>query len=99
MKARLTSQAYRDLAEIAEYINNDNPAAADRFLERIDDFGEKLGITPDLGFDHNQLPPSIRYWPVGRYVIFYRIDVASVWIVRILHGARDWAVLFQEPHT
>ena len=40
---------------------------------------------------------GIRLRVSGNYLIFYRVEVDRVVIVRILHGARDYeAVLFPE---
>lgn len=32
----------------------------------------------------------MRHRTVGKYLIFYRVDAASVDVARILHGARDY---------
>jgi len=36
----------------------------------------------------------LRSFPVGQYVIFYRVAVDAVEIVTVIHGARDLDSLF-----
>ena len=40
------------------------------------------------------LRPGLRSFPVGEYVIIYRIQDEDVLILRVLRGSRDIAVLF-----
>jgi toxin ParE1/3/4 len=40
------------------------------------------------------LRPSLRTFPVGEYVIFYRIEDEDVVILRVLRGNRNMAALF-----
>jgi toxin ParE1/3/4 len=41
-------------------------------------------------------PHEIRKRGHGRYLIFYRVLEKEVEILRIVHGARDWAALFAD---
>lgn len=78
-----------DLLEIWLTIAADNPAAADRMLDRISDVCTKLGRTPRLGVQRPELGDGIRSFPVGQYVIFYRLNTRDLQIVRVLSGYRD----------
>jgi toxin ParE1/3/4 len=40
------------------------------------------------------LRPGLRTFPVGEYVIFYRIEDEDVVILRVLRGSRNIAALF-----
>jgi toxin ParE1/3/4 len=48
-----------------------------------------LGENPYLGRRRDELRRGYRGFPVGQYVIFYRVAEPGVRIVRILHGRRD----------
>jgi toxin ParE1/3/4 len=84
-----TNQAHRDLVEIAVYLNEQNPVAADRVLDAIDDYCRLLADFPEMGRKRDELAPSLRSYPVGNYVIFYRVESKGIQIIRVLHGARD----------
>lgn len=97
MSARfdLSLEAAADLREIADYIADDDPAAARRFIRKLRDTMAKIAQFPAMGHLRDDLAPQpIRFWPVGRYVIVYRqAEDQPVEIVRVLHGARDVAAL------
>jgi len=48
-----------------------------------------------MGFRRDDLAPELRAWPVGNYLIFYRVQNNTVDIVRVIHGARDLGKLFE----
>ena len=89
--------AENDLAEIWFYIAQDNPEAADRFIDRIYDTCHKtLGPSPEVGRARPELADALRSFPVGRYIIFYRLSKRGVNIVRVLSGHRDIQPLFDD---
>ncbi len=83
-------EARADLSAIAAYIaEHAGSNVAESFLDRIRLGIENMAIFPGsrplvpvLGFD-------LRRLVVGRYLIFYRFDDETVFIVRALHGARN----------
>jgi toxin ParE1/3/4 len=79
----------RDLAKIVSYIAKDDPQAAIRFGETLITKAESLGDAPQIGA---LLPrkPTIRFLPVGAYLIIYRPDKTRrvVRILRFWHAAR-----------
>ena len=78
-----------DLEEIWSYIADDNVRAADKLLERIAATFDLLAVTPDLGFNCDQIRPGVRCKPVTRnYLVFYRVTGNDVIILRVLHSAR-----------
>ena len=85
---RTAEQAYADLFEISAYISRDDPAAAQRLLDRIGSVCDLLASTPLMGRTRPDLPPELRAFPVGRYLILYRPTSDGVEIVRVVHGAR-----------
>jgi toxin ParE1/3/4 len=81
--------ALRDLEQIVARIASDDPNAARRFRDRIlariavlRDFPESAQPRPEFGAD-------IRTIPVGRYIVFVRVVVPEVIVLRVIHGARD----------
>lgn len=82
-------RARDDLADIWDYIADDSEARADAFIETIDRKFQTLAGRPGIGRLRDELKPSLRSFPVGRYVIFYFPLPDGVDIVRVLHSARD----------
>lgn len=82
-------RAKSDLVEIWDYIAEDSEARADSFVGLIDKKFRTLAQRPAIGRLRDELAESLRSFPVGRYVIFYRPLSNGVDIVRVLHSARD----------
>ena len=86
--------AETDLLEIWDYIADDSLAAADRWVDRIDEQLSLLAAQPKIGRSRDELAPGMRSFPVGRYVIFYVPLDDGIDVVRVLHGARDIEEIF-----
>ncbi|PIO96208.1 type II toxin-antitoxin system RelE/ParE family toxin [Pleomorphomonas carboxyditropha] len=82
-------RARLDLIEIWTYVADDNEAAADRLLRRIDSVLDMLADTPLAGRARPELHPEIRSFPVGNYVVFYVVQPAAMDVVRVLSRYRD----------
>ncbi len=82
-------RARDDLAEIWDYIADDSEARADAFIDTVNDKFRMLAGHPGMGRLRDELRPSLRSFPVGRYIIFYLPLPDGVDIVRVLHSARD----------
>jgi toxin ParE1/3/4 len=89
-----TSLANLDLIEIAFHIAEQNPIAADAWLDSIGEKCQLLARTPELGRKRADLAPDLRSFAVGNYVIFYRPVPEGIQVIRVLHGARDIPPLF-----
>ena len=87
--------ARRDLLEILDYIAQDNAPAAVSFVDKLEAKCRQLAELPDMGFRRDDLAPELRAWPVGNYVIFYRVCKDGIEIARVVHGARDLGKLFE----
>jgi len=92
---RISAQARFDLDEIWFYIAQDNPDAADGFIQLFVSRFPKLAAFPQIGRQRSELADRLRSFPVGRYVIFYRPLENGIEIVRVLHGARDLPPIFE----
>lgn len=94
MKVRLSSEARQDLIAIGDYIARDNPPRAQSFVAELTGKCASLGQMP---MAHPLVPryaqKGILRRVHGNYQIFYRADDDEVFVVRVLHGARDYAAL------
>jgi toxin ParE1/3/4 len=91
---RVSHSAREDLDRIWDYIAQDDPQAADRFVRLIVSKFVMLASMPQMGCPREELACGLRSFPVGNYIIFYRVMEGGVEIVRVLHGARDLPPLF-----
>ncbi len=89
-------RAEEDLIEIWTFIAQDDLAAADRLLDRIDAACAHLAENPALGPARRDLAADLRYFVVGAYLILYRKADVGVEIVRVMHGARHLPNLFRD---
>ena len=90
----LTAEARQDLDAIWQYIAAESEITADKVISEIIQRFPRLAEFPEMGRERTELAPSIRSFPVGRYVIFYRSGELGIAIIRILHGSRDFEGLF-----
>jgi len=91
-----TPQARLDLIEAGLFIAEGDPDAADRFHDALSKTLQRLLQHPQLGRARPELGREIRSIPHRQYVIYYRLTVRGVEVVRVLHGARDIPPLFHE---
>lgn len=91
---RWTAQAEVDLIELWWYIAQDNPGAADRLLDEIEDKCSLLAANPQLGPARPDIAPDCRSFPVGRYLILYRLIPDGIEVVRVVQGSRRLDDLF-----
>lgn len=82
-------KAVKDLNEIWDYIARDNPAMADRVIDKIAAKCEMLARQPLIGEARPDLATNLREVPVGNYVLFYRPLSDEIVVVRVLHAARN----------
>jgi toxin ParE1/3/4 len=89
MRVVWTPRAQRRLQEIHEYIAQDQPVNAARWMARVLDRGEQIGEQPRSG----RIVPeyqreTIREVFEGNYRIIYRIRSQQVDVLTVRHGAR-----------
>ncbi len=92
---RISPRASEDLLDIWSYIADDSEANADGFIDKMYETMESLARQPGSGRHREELAPGIQSFPVGRYIIFYRVVAGAIEIVRVLHGARDIENIFE----
>jgi toxin ParE1/3/4 len=86
----LSAGAEFDLDEIWEYIALDNIDAADKWVGKLFDAFELLARSPGVGHKREDLTAHpVFFWPVGAYMIIYRVKCGQSEIVAVTQGARD----------
>ena len=90
----LDRAAKADLIDIWLYIAEDNPQAADRMLDRINDGFQVIARFPHGGTARPELGRELRCYSVGKYVIYFRPMADGAQVARVLHGARDVDAMF-----
>jgi len=96
MVHRLAPEAERDLDDIAYYVARETRRfdIAERLIESITRRFYLLASHPRIGRARDDLLAGARSFPVGNYVIVYDVDDEDVRILRVVHGRRDLAALF-----
>jgi len=96
MVHRLSPQAEVDLDDIWIYIASEsgNVETADRLVDTLTERFYLLSRYPYVGRRRDaDLRPGLRSFPVGEYVVLYRIDGEEVLILRLVRGSRDLLAL------
>ncbi len=85
-----TKAAADDLRAIHDYtLTNISMDRADDLVDSIEAAAAKLARMPGIGAPRPKLGKDVRMHVFGRYRIFYRTEGDTVWIQRLLHGARE----------
>ncbi|HEV3317804.1 MAG TPA: type II toxin-antitoxin system RelE/ParE family toxin [Candidatus Angelobacter sp.] len=98
MAHRLAPEAETDLDDIWYYIAKESNSIqiADRFSESIANRFFLLATNPHIGRSRDEdLRPGLRSFPVGQYVIIYRIEDNNVLVLRVIRGSRNIEALFR----
>jgi toxin ParE1/3/4 len=95
--------AKRDLIGHFVYLGEEaGLEAAERFVAAVKRSLERLRKMPAIGSPCEFLNPvwaGLRRWPIigfSDYLVFYRYRASDIEIVRVLHGARDIAAIFED---
>lgn len=95
MKIKYSDTAKNDLKKISNWIAEENPVRARSFVQELAATCDGLLHVPlsnqSVGMFHEQ---TVRRKVSGNYLIFYFVRNETLEIVRILHGAQDYADLF-----
>jgi addiction module RelE/StbE family toxin len=88
MKVRFTRRAQRDLTQIHDYISQDSPTIASRFITRLIERAREIGDHPMAGRATDD--PDVRVVVARRlrYLIFYTIAENELQITHIRHTSR-----------
>jgi toxin ParE1/3/4 len=98
----LAPEVEEELTAIAEYIADEDPDAADRFIEAAYETFTKLAQVPGMGrprrFRASRLSNlrSFRVSGFDDYLVFYSPIPDGIEVYHVFHGARDLEGLFEE---
>lgn len=85
-----TETAWRDLERIGDYIAEDSPGYAAAFVRRVRDRARSLEEMAERGRVVPELDePGVRELVVGSYRLIYEIGAEDVFVLGLIHGARD----------
>lgn len=93
---RLLRVAEDDLTEIVTYLAADRPSAAEALAAKVEKNLNLLSHNPHLGRvpkEEELARLGYRYLVVQSYLIFYTLEGRTIFVHRILHGARDYLSL------
>jgi len=97
MGHRRSPQVDSDLDGIWYYVASKSGSVeiADRLIDSITDRFFLLASHPNIGRARDEdLIPGLRSFPVGQYIIIYRMGGDDVFILRVLRGSRNIEALF-----
>ena len=88
-KPLYTTAAIEDLESILEFISQDKPRAAVRWVSRLEEKCIAISESPESGQMVPHLGDGVRASVLGRYMIFHRISNERVEILRVIPGGPD----------
>ena len=95
-KVVVSEQAQTDLQDIRAYIAERNPRAAAKLQHHILTTFKALKHTPFMGQERPDIRKGMRFFPLAKYCVYYRVAENTVLILRVLHSARDILPSFLE---
>jgi toxin ParE1/3/4 len=90
MEVRWSPEAADDLASIVAYIQEDDPAAAQRTAKEIYERAGALTTFPHRGRQGRMKGTRELPLPPLPFIVVYRVTTHAVEIVDIIHGAQRW---------
>jgi len=98
-RIRIADRARNDLDDIWDYIAQRNLDAADAFLDKLQARFPMLARYPEAGRLRQELGPTLRSFPVGEFIIFYRPIPQGIEVARVLRGRRDIERIFRDEEA
>jgi len=96
MRITWSRPAVANLEAIHDYISRDAPGRADRFVQRLIAATEPLARFPKMGRVVPEGDGRQREVAFDPYRIIYRIEDDEIYIVTVVHSARDLAALWEQ---
>ena len=94
---QFTPEAEADLDNIWLYIAKESQSIerAELTLDRFSMVFSRLARNPYMGRKRDDIRPGYRSFPVGSYIVFYRlIGTDEILVLRVVHGRRDLEQIF-----
>lgn len=95
MKLIVKSPVWDDLREIGAWIGNENPEAANRFIEAAEKAFELLRRHPRIGRLRTFSVAGVRSWMIPEFQKYIPTKT-EVQILAVVHGARDISVAVEK---
>jgi toxin ParE1/3/4 len=89
MQLMLSPHVPGDMEEIGDFIAQDSPRHAARFLRLLHARMAEIARQPNLYQLRPEIAIDARLAALGSYIILFRIRNNTVRIERVLHGSRD----------
>lgn len=89
MRVAWTPEAEQDRDDIWDTLAADNPLAAARMDQLFTEAAAKLADFPMLG-PAGEIPGTRELIPHDSYRLVYEIDENTVWVLALIHTARQW---------
>ncbi|MCX5894377.1 MAG: type II toxin-antitoxin system RelE/ParE family toxin [Proteobacteria bacterium] len=94
-----TQSAWNDLEAAADYISKDSPRYAASFVQEVRDAARSLNT---LAFRGRIVPEfndtNIRELFLKSYRLIYQITAQQIYVLGLIHGARDLWVLWKKEN-
>jgi toxin ParE1/3/4 len=87
-----TPEALQDRVDVWDTIAADNPLAAARMDERFSDAAARLADHPKLGRP-GKIQGTRELIPHGSYRLVYEISGETLWLLALVHTARQWPLV------
>jgi len=83
----ISPAARDDLKDIFQFgLRNWGEARSSKYLDSLKTRLWTLTEQPEMGVERDELLPNLRSFPVESHVIFYRLEIEQIEIIRVLHG-------------
>lgn len=89
MRVTWTPEAEQDRADIWDYIAADDLGAAASLDALFDETAARLSTHPEMG-KQGMVPGTRELIPHASYRLVYEVDADAVWILALVHTARQW---------
>jgi len=95
-----TQSAWNDLEAVADYISKDSPRYAASFVREIRDASRSLNT---LAFRGRVVPEfdddtHVRELFIKSYRLLYQVSAREIYILGLIHGARDLRALWKKEN-
>lgn len=90
MRFQLTNKAYNDLKAIAKYTQTTwGVEQRSEYLSRLDQSFHLIAENIGIGRNCDHIRSGYYSYPVGKHLVFYKVEEEMVLIVRVLHQNMD----------
>jgi len=95
-------RADTEIDALADFIAKDNPGAAFRFLDAVQETFDMIGEQPGIGsrrYAHLPMLEGLRMWPVTnfeKHLVFHIERPGYIDVLRVLHGSRNLPAALME---